>query len=74
MDIEKLTKLYTLTEMKYIEKNKEIPEEKLFPIDWYSTTNYIEKMKILSEAIKNNVLIKDTLSFPKFNGVTRIRK
>ena len=55
-------------------KKKEIPEEKLFPIDWYSTTNYIEKMKILSEAIKNNVLIKDTLSFPKFNGVTRIRK
>lgn len=58
---DKLFELYTLAEMKY-KKNFENVEN-LYPSEWYNNYNYKLKIKILSEAIKNNQLIINTKTY-----------
>jgi len=36
---------------------------KIYPLDWFSNTNYIKKIEILNEALKNDVLIIKTKSY-----------
>ena len=52
--------LYVLAEIAYKKENENIDEDNLFPIDWYSITNYKVKVEIIGEAIKEKKLIKDT--------------
>mgnify|MGYP003308594653 CR=1 FL=1 len=50
--------LYVLAEIAYKKENENIDEDNLFPIDWYSITNYKVKVEIIGEAIKEKKLIK----------------
>ena len=50
--------LYIIAELTY--KKRHPNEEKLFPTDWYSSTNYKLKTEIIAEAIKNNIPIEET--------------
>ena len=52
-------KLYVIAEMNYINKFKNYYQE-VFPNDWFTIKDYKLKIKILSECIKNNILIKDS--------------
>lgn len=56
-------RLYVLAEIAYEKENPGKTEEELFPLDWYSITNYKSKIEIIEEAIKNKVLIKDTQKY-----------
>lgn len=55
--------LYIIAELSY--KKKHINEENIFPIDWYSSTNYKLKIEIIAEAIKKNVKIESTDLYQK---------
>lgn len=52
--------LYVIAEVNYLKEHKDLSEEVLFPFDWYSLTNYKLKLAIITEALKKNILIKDT--------------
>lgn len=52
--------LYVIAVMRYKEANPNQKEENLFPMDWDMNNNYRLKIEIISEAISNQVLIKDT--------------
>ena len=56
-------RLYVLAEIAYEKENEGLSDEELFPMDWYSITNYKSKIEIIEEAIKNNILIKDTQKY-----------
>lgn len=61
--------LYVIAVLRYKEKNNNLKEDNLFPLDWNSSTNYHLKVEIIAEAIKKNILIKDTeLYNTKFNN------
>lgn len=64
-DKEKLFQLYTLAEMAYQKhfENKAKNIEELYPFGWYSDENYKEKITIIAEALKTEVLIVDTPSY-----------
>lgn len=53
-------KLYVVSELNYINENKNILKEKLFPENWYSINDYNLKIRIILEAIENNILVKET--------------
>lgn len=59
---DKLFRLYTLAEMVYENRFKNIVQDKddLYPKGWYATKNYKEKTEIIAEAIKTNNLIINT--------------
>lgn len=59
-------KLYLLSELRYKEDNKDKTEEEIFPGDWYSSKDYNFKTKIILEAMKNNILIKETKLYKEF--------
>ena len=52
--------LYVLAEIAYKKEHEDLNDEELFPFDWYSITNYKLKIEIIGEALKENILIKDT--------------
>ena len=52
--------LYIIAEMNYMKKYFGLSPYDLFPLNWYEIKDYKLKTKIISEAIKNNILIKDT--------------
>ena len=52
--------LYVLAEIAYQKEHEGLRDEELFPFDWYSITNYKSKVEIIGEALKENILIKDT--------------
>ena len=61
MDVDRIA--YLMMEGNYIKQNNRKIEEDnrdLFPNNWYENTNYQLKTNILFEAIKNNILIKNT--------------
>lgn len=53
-------KLYVLAELSYVNRHKDMNIFDLFPIDWYEIKDYDLKIKIIIDAIKNNILIKDS--------------
>lgn len=59
---EKLYELYTLAELAYNKhfENRVENKEYLYPEGWYERKNYRLKIEIITEAIKNNVLIEYT--------------
>lgn len=65
---DKLFRLYTLAIMNYEKKfqSKVNNIEELYPKKWNSYKDYKEKINIIGEAIKNNVLIKDTKSYQDY--------
>lgn len=52
-------KLYIIAEMNYVNKFKNYYIE-IFPNDWFTIKDYKLKTKIISDCIKNNILIKDS--------------
>ena len=72
---DKLFELYTLAELSYKNHFKNVDSE-LFPSQWYEDKNYRVKIEIISEAIKTNTLIVNTLAYQKIlEGVdTKSRK
>ena len=56
-------RLYVLAEITYEKENENVLKEELYPVDWYSTTNYARKIEIIEEALKEKVLIKDTKKY-----------
>ena len=52
--------LYVLAEIAYKKEHEDLSNEELFPFDWYSITNYKSKIEIIGEALKENILIKET--------------
>lgn len=65
--------LYIIAELKYKKAHRDIPENKLFPFDWYSSRNYVLKTKIILEAIKKNIEINKTDLYQE-NFIERINK
>ena len=61
----KLFELYTLAELAYNKHFEKIVEDKenLYPLGWYERNNYKLKIEIITEAIKNNILIEDTQKY-----------
>lgn len=59
-DNQKYKQLYIIAELRYIEDNKDIDSDNLFPIGWYINGDYKLKIMILSEAIKKHILITGT--------------
>lgn len=57
--------LYVLAEIAYKKEHKNLTDEELFPFDWYSIRNYKSKIEIISEALKEKKLIKETLLYNK---------
>ena len=53
-------RLYVLAELAYEQENEGKTDEELFPIDWYSISNYQVKTEIIAQAIKNKILISET--------------
>ena len=71
---DKLLELYTLAELSYQNHFKDAADdiEDLYPASWYEKKNYKEKIAIISEAIKTNTLIVNTLSYQNIiEGVER---
>lgn len=56
-------RLYVLAEITYERENQNISKEDLYPVDWYSTSNYSQKIEIIEEALNEKVLIKDTKKY-----------
>ena len=71
-EIEQIKKLYTITEMTYIKGKENIGN--LFPIDWYSSTDYIKKIEILGEAIKKNILIVETDKYKEYLSLNEVKE
>lgn len=68
MNNNELMNLYTLAELaykKHFEKNVD-DKEYIFPENWYENKNYKLKIELISEAIKNNILIED---LPKYQDM-----
>lgn len=65
---EKLLELYTLAELAYNKhfENRVEDKEFLYPEGWYERKNYRLKIEIITEAIKNNVLIEN---IPKYQEI-----
>lgn len=65
MNDNKLLELYTLTELSYQKHFEKVVDDVnvLYPAGWYENKNYIEKIEILSEAIKDSKLIVNTKSY-----------
>ena len=63
----KLFELYTLAELTYEKRLKNLVNRKykLYPIGWYENKNYQEKIEILTEAIEKNKLIENTKSYQR---------
>ena len=59
---DKLFRLYTLAIMNYEKKfvSRVNNIEELYPKKWNDDKDYKVKINIIGEAIKNNILIKDT--------------
>ena len=55
--------LYVLAEIAYQKEHKDLEEHELFPADWYSITNYQVKTEIIAEALKNKILITETVLY-----------
>ena len=75
---DKLFQLYTLAVMSYEKKFGDSTNniEELYPKKWGSDISYKRRIKIISESIKDNKLIKDTDSYKEFlndvKGINRI--
>lgn len=72
----KLFKLYTLAELVYIKNvslivNNDI--ENIFPKMWYQINDYKLKIEIISEAIKNNILIQNTIGYQNYIKINQKR-
>lgn len=63
-DVE-LVDLYTLLELAYQDVFKDRAEvvEDLYPEGWYGSTDYKKKIEVLTEAIDNDKLIVETVSY-----------
>ena len=70
-EIEQIKKLYIITEMTYIKEREN--RDDLFPIDWYSSTDYIKKIEILGEAIKKNILIVETEKYKEYLSLDEVK-
>ena len=57
--------LYVLAEIAYKKEYENLTDEELFPFDWYSIRNYKSKIEIISEALKEKKLIKETPLYNK---------
>lgn len=66
-------KLYVLAEMNYIKQNPNLSRFELFPLGWYNIKDYFFKTKVLAEAIKGNILIKDTTLYNENVVTTKSR-
>ena len=60
--------IYVLMETRYIDIQKEKDElnnsrDDLFPDNWYMSKDYKLKTEILTEAIDNNITIKETKKY-----------
>ena len=66
-DEKNLFELYTLAEISYQNhfKNYYNDIELIYPEGWYKKKNYKTKIEIITEAIKTNKLIIDTLGYQK---------
>ena len=63
---DELFDLYAIAEITYENHCcSNLPKDKIYPKDWYGILNYNEKINILSEAIENKILIKDTDEYKK---------
>lgn len=64
---EKVIKLYTLAELAYEKKfiNSVNNVQQLYPKNWYNNSNYLEKIEILSAAIKENKVIEKSSAYEK---------
>jgi len=56
--------LYTMAEIAYEKKFKD-NEELLYPKNWYQNKDYKQKIEIIAEAIKENILIENTEKYKK---------
>ena len=65
---DKLFQLYTLAVMNYEKKFKNDMNtlEDLYPKKWDSNISYKKRIKIISESLKENKLIKDTASYQEY--------
>lgn len=54
--LDKLKELYIIAEMSYQKKFGQ--DENIFPKDWYKNENYLLKIKLIAQAIKNNKKIE----------------
>ena len=65
---DKLFKLYTLAVMNYEKKFKNDMNtlEDLYPMKWDNNISYKKRIKIISESLKENKLIKDTDSYQEY--------
>lgn len=73
----KLFELYTLAELAYQNHFKSSVDniEDLYPIGWYENNNYMKKIEIITEAIKSNLLIENTLGYKSLiEGVVLTKK
>lgn len=68
MNDNKILELYTLAEIAYEKKfqNSVDNAEKLYPEGWYANKNYKQKIEIITQAIKNNILIENTTEYQNF--------
>lgn len=57
--------LYVIAVLRYKKENLNLNYDELFPAGWDSSNNYHLKIEIIAEAIKNQVLIKDTDLYQK---------
>jgi len=62
---DKLLSLYILSEMAYKKHFEGVIDniDELFPQGWYEIKKYKEKIEIISEAIKTNSLVVNTLGY-----------
>ena len=51
--------LCVLSEINYKKAHPELKEDELFPLDWYSSNDYILKIKLIDEALSKNVLVDE---------------
>lgn len=63
-----LFKLYVLYELTYKEKYEKSNVDDLFPSDWYNINDYELKIKAISEAINENILIEETKLYKNFKN------
>ena len=66
-------KLYILAELYYKQDHNNIPENELFPREWYSIKDYKTKTEILGESLKNNIRIEDTQRYVDIQEGVKLR-
>ena len=67
MDYKK--ELYIMMEINFLkENNRNLNDDNsdLFPVDWYTSTNYQLKAEILLEAIQKKIKIVETDNYQRF--------